>query len=406
MPEKIFTHVNRPPEPAAGGAPPAGRKVAIQSGISVREWRTEAGSRALKGFIPLENAAVVNRLLQSGFYLAGSTKMSEFGFGIRGDRSAKAVSGGHADMALMTDALGEARMAAALDGLFGFKPSYGIVSRFGLIGLVPSMESFGIIARTPGEIVSLLDAIAVPDEQDFSMSENGLSLSDANSENVEPSGTVLGIVGNCFELLKKEDADCFQEHRRSLARSGWTIREVDLPDFDLFSIIHNVIGSVEASSSCGKFDGVRYGHRTPGTKNWNDMYIKSRGESFGLLMKSYLMQGAYFQFENYAAFEDACRIRARLLEETRKLLGEADLLILPTRRCNFPAESAQTVAETYGAFCFTLLANVVGLPALHLPLGQKGGRFDPGLQLVGPHLDDRRLLAAAGRMAEFGEGRN
>jgi aspartyl-tRNA(Asn)/glutamyl-tRNA(Gln) amidotransferase subunit A len=406
MPAKIFTHLNNKSKPADGNMHLSGRKVAVQPNMAVKDWRTEAGSRALKGYVPLENATVVNCLQQRGAYLVGSTKMSELGFGIRGDSSANAVAEGHADSALMTDTMGEVRMAAAINGLIGFKPSYGIVSRFGLIGLVPSMECFGITAKTTGEIVDLLSVISIPDENDFSMSDADLTLSNAESQDRDISGVTLGVIRNCYGLMTQEEIDRFRETCRNLERRGWKIREVELPNFDLFPLVHNVIGSVEASSSCGKFDGVRYGYRASGTKNWNDMYIKSRGESFGLLLKSYLMQGAYFQFEDYSTFENACRIRARLVKETQKLLGEVDMLVLPTKRTGFNAYSAQTISETYEAFCFTLPANVTGVPAVSLSLDPLGTREGSGVQLIGRYLEDMCLLAVAGKISASCDGGN
>ncbi|NIS71810.1 MAG: hypothetical protein GTO12_23620, partial [Proteobacteria bacterium] len=143
--------------------------------------------------------------------------------------------------------------------------------------------------------------------------------------------------------------------------------EVNLSDFDLFRVVHNIVASVEASSSAGKYDGVRYGHRSSSGKNWNDMYLNSRGESFGLLIKTFLYQGAYFQFENYPAFENACRNRRRLVQAVVDLLGQVDLLVFPTMRLGHDAEKAATINHIYDAFLLTLPANVTGQPSLHVP---------------------------------------
>jgi aspartyl-tRNA(Asn)/glutamyl-tRNA(Gln) amidotransferase subunit A len=156
---------------------------------------------------------------------------------------------------------------------------------------------------------------------------------------------------------------------------------------------------VEASSSAGKYDGVRYGHRCPSGKNWNEMYLNSRGESFGPLVKPFLFQGAYFQFENYPAFENACRIRGRLVRAAVDLLGQVDLLVSPTRRpAHDPAKSA-TIDATYEAFLLTLPANVTGQPALQLPALAVGDGADVGVQLTGLRLDDARLLSIGTRLS-------
>ncbi len=134
-------------------------------------------------------------------------------------------------------------------------------------------------------------------------------------------------------------------------------------------------------------------------KNWNEMYLKTRGEAFGTLLKSYLFQGAYFQFEDYAAFEDAGRIRRRLVEENERLFGEVDFLLLPTRRSSTETGEPKTVTETYEAFKYTLPANVTGSPAISLPGFAVSSGEDLSLQIVGPHLADARLLKFADRIA-------
>lgn len=389
-----FVYRNTFPPPDAAGTPLSGKRFSVQPNMSVRDWPTGAGSLALEGYVAVENATVVGRLQMAGAYIVGSTRMSEFGLGICDDSSARAVVDGHADIALITDTMGEARMAAALTGLCGFKPSYGIVSRLGLIGLVPSMECFGMVARHPADITAVLGAVVGPDENDFSMVVDGIPDPGAEKGDGDLRGS-FGVVPEILELLGKEEIKIFRENLKWLEMNGWKVHEVSIPDFALFPVIHNVIGSVEASSSGGKYDGVRYGYRAQGTKNWNEMYLKTRDEAFGFLVKTYFMQGAYFQFENYQAFENACRIRARLLRETQRLFEEVDMLVLPTRRHGFPADTARSVKETYEAFSFTVLSNITGQPAIHLSNPRGGKPFEPGVQLVCPHCADFRLLSVA-----------
>ena len=177
-----------------------------------------------------------------------------------------------------------------------------------------------------------------------------------------------------------------------LKKAGFSLREMSFPDFPLYSLVHKIVGSVEASCAAGRYDSVRYGPRAPGAKNWNDMYLLSRGAAFGPLLKSYLFQGAFLQFERYGAFEDACRIRARLLAGMQQLTSQADFLV-------FPAVNGATdgtpalLPDTYAQFDSTLFANVTGQPALYLP--PEPGGTDSGFQLAGPRLSDTRLLALA-----------
>jgi aspartyl-tRNA(Asn)/glutamyl-tRNA(Gln) amidotransferase subunit A len=398
MPSDIFSHRESPPSSPGKDGALSGMKVVLQPNISVRGWPTEAGSTALKRFVALENATVVERLRGAGAVLAGSTRMSELGFGLAGDSTARAVSGGHADCALITDTMGESRVAASMAGLWALKPTYGIVSRLGLIGLVPSMECCGVVATNPRDIASVMKVIAGRDENDYSMPD--LAVPDFRPDGEKGDAVKsVAVLKECLELLAANEAALFRSGLSGLEKAGFNLQEESLVDFGLFRTVHQVVGSVEASSSAGKYDGVRYGHRASAAKNWNEMYLKSRAESFGLPLKAYLFQGAYFQFENFDAFGDACRIRARLVKGADDLLARFDAVALPTRRKGHPAGQAGTVSQVYDAFLLTLSASVTGLPALQVPGIATDGRFDFGLQLVGRRLSDPRLLSAGARLA-------
>ena len=263
----IFTYVDPKPPAAVSGGPLEEVTVAIQPTMAVRGWPTEAGSLALERYVALEDATVIERLRKGGATIMGSTRMSELGFGFTGDTSARAVSDGAVDVALVMDTMGNARISASSANLFGFKPSYGIVSRLGLIGLVPSMECFGIIAKTPRKITAVLSSIAGADDHDFSMCDEFPDFGAFDGSAVE--NVTLGVVREALELL---DQDVYRAFRASLSRleeAGITLREVSLEEYGLFGTIHNIIGSVEASSSAGKYDGVRYGNRAKAAKNWN-----------------------------------------------------------------------------------------------------------------------------------------
>ncbi len=407
MKTDIFTYKNTTAHSSEkNGQPPggmlAGKKIVIQPNMSARGWLTDAGSRALEGFIALEDATMVARLRNAGAELIGSSRMSELGFGLTGDTAAQAILAG-ADMALITDTMGETRVSAAMSGLFGFKPSFGIVSRFGLIGLVPSMECSGIIAKNINDISAVMAVVSGKDEHDFSMPDETMpDFADA----LKPVKKTyhVGIIRECISSLDETEKKAFNRGISKFEKAGFSIQEISLKDFSLFRAVHNVIGSVEASSSAGKFDGVRYGHRSPVGKNWNDMYLNSRGESFGTLVKTYLFQGAYFQFENYRAFENACRIRRRLVREISDIFNHVDLVALPTRRPAHDASKAVGINETYNAFYFTIPANTTGQPSLQIPSLAVDSEFDIGIQLTGPRLSDVNLLAAGMKLSSVTEG--
>lgn len=392
MGSDLYTFRDQAAQPAVKDGPLAGKSIIIQPNISVGGWPTTAGSRALDGFTALEDATVTTRLRNAGACLAGSSRMSEFGFGCAGETMGEVLSSGDADIGLATDTMGEARLIAAGSGMFGFKPSYGIVSRSGLIGLVPSMESYGVIGKDLQDIITVMSIIAGQDDLDVSMEDGQFPDFSAVGQPSGPSPTI-GIIRECLQVLDDEELAAFRAGLAKLEGAGFMVREVHLDDYDLFPVVHNVIASVEASSAAGKYDGVRYGHRSSSGKNWNDMYLNTRGEAFGSLIKTFLFQGAYFQFENYASFENACRIRHRLVKATTALFEQVDLLALPTRRIDSKAVQPGTIGHVYRTSLLTLAADVTGLPALQVPSIAGGKEHDTGVQLMGPHLGDARLLS-------------
>jgi len=383
--DSIFFYQN--PEQSAGSGKGALQKlkVTVQPNIFVKGWPTEAGSAALAGFKALEDAAVVERLSGAGAVLIGSTAMSEFGFGLKGSQAGCALGKKSADVELMLDMAGEARLAAAREGVCGFKPSYGLISRIGLVGLIPSMESCGILARDIKSVRDILETIAGPDERDFSLPDE--KMPDFSAQDIEPAKTTLGIIPEVVNGLPSDQREAFAKICDALKKDGFQIKELSFPDFSHFLLVHQIVGSVEASSCAGRYDSVRYGQRVPGAKNWNEMYLQSRGAAFGTLLKSYLFQGAFFQFEKYDAYDDACRLRARLVKEMQTVAGQADALILPTVN---PAADLQkdSLADLYAQFAYTAFANVTGRPALHIP-----GANGAGVQLSAKRLNDGRLLS-------------
>jgi aspartyl-tRNA(Asn)/glutamyl-tRNA(Gln) amidotransferase subunit A len=383
--DSVFVY--RSPEASSKGGPLQGLRIAIQPNISAAGWPTEAGSNALANFKALEDATIVQRLRQAGAVLCGSTRTSEFGFGLHGSEAAGALRDQAADVELVLDSIGESRVAASHAGVCAFKPSWGLVSRFGLIGLIPSMECCGVLSRSFEHIREVLRTIAGQDGLDFSLPDE--QTPDFSLHRIDPKKTTIGVITEAHNSLPSAQRDIFGASLDDLKREGFTLREMSFPDFPLFSLVHQVVGSVEASSAAGRYDSVRYGPRAPGGKNWNEMYLLSRGIAFGPLVKSYLFQGAFFQFERYEAFQDACRIRARLLAGMQALTSQADFLVFPA------ADGARDGApvllpDTYAQFASTLFANVTGQPALYLPLGRSAGHS--GIQLAGPRLSDARLL--------------
>jgi aspartyl-tRNA(Asn)/glutamyl-tRNA(Gln) amidotransferase subunit A len=397
--DSVFVY--RHPDTAPSGGPLQGLRIAIQPNISVADWPTEAGSNALANFTALEDATIVQRLRQAGASLFGSTRMSEFGFGLQGSQAGGALQQQAADAELVLDFMGESRVAASRVGVCGFKPSWGLVSRFGLVDLIPSMECCGLLSASLEHIRQVLKTIAGQDGLDFSLPDD--KAPDFSLHKIDPKKTTIGVITESQGGLLPEQQKTFRASLDDLRKAGFALREMSFPDFPLFSLVHQIVGSVEASSAAGRYDSVRYGPRAPGGKNWNEMYLLSRGIAFGPLLKSYLFQGAFFQFERFGAFEDACRIRARLLAGMHALTSQAEFLVFPAI-AGAPFGAPALLPETYTQFASTLFANVTGQPALYLPPATGAGHS--GFQLAGPRLSDARLLALGEHLLNMWRGGN
>lgn len=398
MRKEFYIQPSTESAPAPPSGPLGGCRICLQPNLAVRGWRMEAGSRALENHVATEDAFVVERLRSQGAILAGSVHMAELGFGTVGDATAPAVRE-DCDAGLVTDAFGECRVMAVAHGLAGFKPSQGMVSRRGLAGLIPSMECISIVAREVASVSKMFRSIAVVDEQDASMRRAQRPDFPVAGATANPFQTV-GVIQEAVALLSETEQGTFRRHLDRAAAKGLAVREVSVKEFTLFRKAHQVIGAVEASSSAGKYDGVRYGHRAAGTSNWNEMYLKTRAENFGTLVKSYLFQGAYFQFKDFDAFQDACRIRNRLLKTVESLFGQVDVLALPVRRPSADPARARTVEDVYDAFEMTLPANLLGLPAAVFPGPEPADAGDPGLQWVAPTLRDADVLSLGAVLAD------
>jgi aspartyl-tRNA(Asn)/glutamyl-tRNA(Gln) amidotransferase subunit A len=403
MKTDLFSYLDSSPASDAAHGALTGKTVVLQPNLCVRGWPADAGSAALREFIALEDATVVERLKNGGAALVGRSRMSELGLGLDGDTTCRILSDGLSETAIMTDMMGEARLGAAGAGVFAFKPTTGLVSRFGLIGLAPSLETCAVLAGTPQDIAAIMNVIAGHDGRDFAMCGDEALRFEQTGRSGRPMKTI-GYLKEQTGLLAETEQRAFFGSLERLRESGFAIREAAVPDLGLCSPVHQCVSSVEASSSCGKYDGVRYGYRTAASKNWNDMYLKTRAEVFGPLVKAYLFQGAYFQFENYAAFVSACRIRARIVKQFDGLFAGVDVLAGPVMCKERPGAPTTNIRDLYEPFALTIPANLTGCPAVQIPQYCSGGRYDCGLQLMGPRLSDRSLLSLAAGLSGNSQG--
>ena len=415
-------------EGAADG-PLAGRTVAVKDNISTEGVRTTCGSEMLADYVPPYSATVVERLHEAGAAVSGKTNMDEFGMGTTTETSAfgptrnpvdpervpggssggsaAAVAAGEADLALGSDTGGSVRCPAAFCGVVGIKPTYGLVSRYGLVAYANSLEQIGPLAPTVGEAAELLDVIAGPDERDattrFGESDAGPDRHPAETTTYADAadGDVDGLtVGVCRELFDGADERVVETTEAaidSLADRGATVEEVSLPSVETAVQAYYVIATSEASSNLARFDGVRYGQSGGYDGDWNEAFADSRA-SFGPEVKRRILLGTFalsagYQDRYYGKAQDA---RAWVRRDFDETFDDVDVVASPTMPV-LPFELGETLSDPlamYLADANTTPVNLANLPAVSVPAGTAEG-LPVGLQLVGPQFGEETVIRAA-----------
>jgi aspartyl-tRNA(Asn)/glutamyl-tRNA(Gln) amidotransferase subunit A len=412
----------------------AGVPIAVKDVICTRDLRTTCSSRILENFRPTYDAAVIERLRFADAVIVGKTNMDEFAMGSSTENSAfhptrnpwdldrvpggssggsaAVVAGGGVPLALGTDTGGSIRQPAAFCGIVGLKPTYGRVSRFGLIAFASSLDQIGPLGRTVGDVAALLGEIAGPDRRDSTCSPE--SAPDYLQGIESPvQGLRIGIPEEYFPAgLDAEIADSVRQAVRRLEGLGAVTEPVSLPHTDYAVPTYYIIAPAEASSNLARFDGVRYGWRAeaPGA-GIVDMYRSTRSTGFGREVRRRIMLGTYVLSAGYydAYYLKAQRVRTLIREEFRRAFEQVDLIVSPTTPT--PAfrigEKADNPLEMYLSDIFTVTANLAGLPTLSLPCGLSGNGLPIGLQIIGRPFEERTILRAGQALeAELRFGKN
>ncbi|WP_338738840.1 Asp-tRNA(Asn)/Glu-tRNA(Gln) amidotransferase subunit GatA [Haloplanus salilacus] len=406
--------------PGADEGPLAGRTVAVKDNISTEGVRTTCGSEMLADYVPPYDATVVERLKSAGATLVGKTNMDEFGMGtttetsafgpttnpVDGDRvpggssggSAAAVAAGEADAALGSDTGGSVRCPAAFCGVVGIKPTYGLVSRYGLVAYANSLEQIGPLAPTVEEAAEVLEVIAGPDDRDATTHEEGADAEYADAADGDVQGLSIGVPTELIEGADERVVDRFHETLDDLEAQGAETHEVSLPSVERAVQAYYVIAMSEASSNLARFDGVRYGPDTDAEGNWNESFAAVREEGFGDEVKRRILLGTYalsagYHDKYYAKAQDA---RAWVKQDFDEALSEADVLASPTMPV-LPFELGESLddpLQMYLADANTVPVNLANLPAISVPAGRADG-LPVGLQLIGPAFGERTIIRAA-----------
>ena len=405
----------------AGDAGPfTGLPIAHKDIFCTEGVRTSCGSRMLDNFISPYNATVIDKFNRAGAVSLGKTNMDEFAMGSSNESSfygparnpwntdcvpggssggsAAAIAGGLVPGATGTDTGGSIRQPAALCGITGLKPTYGRVSRYGMIAYASSLDQGGPMARTAEDTALMLNVMAGFDPKDSTSLDQPVP--DYTLKlNESLKGLKIGLPKEYFsDQIDPQIAAQVQAAIKEFEALGATVKEVSLPNSHLAIPAYYIIAPAEASSNLSRFDGVRYGYRCEDPADLEDMYKRSRGEGFGEEVKRRIMVGTYALSEGFydAYYKKALQIRRLIQQDFVNALAEVDILMGPTTP--HPAfklgEKTSDPVAMYMEDIFTISLNLAGMPGMSIPCGFANG-LPVGLQLIGNYFAEGRLLNAA-----------
>ncbi|MCL5036277.1 MAG: Asp-tRNA(Asn)/Glu-tRNA(Gln) amidotransferase subunit GatA [Chloroflexi bacterium] len=392
-----------------------GLPVAVKDNICVKGHACTCGSKILEGFRPPYNATVVERLLNSGAVIIGKTNMDEFAMGSSTEHScffpthnpwdparvpggssggsAAAVAAGEVSLSLGSDTGGSVRQPANYCGVAGFKPTYGLVSRYGLIPFASSLDQIGPMGREVADVALLLSVIAGKDDKDSTSIPAAGDYHKSLDRDV--SGLRIGIPKEFIEGLDPEIKNRVDEAAGIFRKKGAVISEVTLPHVEYAMPAYYVIAPAECSSNLARFDGARYGHRAKDASDVLTMFKKTRMEGFGSEVKRRIMIGTYALSSGYfdAYYLKAQKVRTLIRQDFEKAFSECDVILSPTTPITAfrLGEKIDDPLSMYLTDLYTVSVNLAGLPGLVFQGGFVNG-MPAGIQLIGKHLDEKTLI--------------
>jgi aspartyl-tRNA(Asn)/glutamyl-tRNA(Gln) amidotransferase subunit A len=407
----------------------AGIPVAVKDNIVTTDLPTTCGSRILPGFVSPFEATAVARLRERGFVVVGKANLDEFAMGSSTEHSAFGVtrnpwdlervaggsSGGSAaavaarmvPVALGSETGGSVRQPAAFCGVIGLKPTYGRVSRNGLVAFASGLDQIGIVTTTTRRCAEVLGVIAGRDPMDSTSS--AVPVDDYTADlDTGVRGLRFGVVTEAVAKLEGEVRENFEASLDVLRRSGAVVEETSVPSIGYAIAIYYIVANAEASANLSRFDGVRYGHRSKRARTLEELYFESRGEGFGAEVKRRIMLGTFALSSGYydAYYGRAQAVRAKLRADFDAAFGRYDFLLTPTT----PEPAFRIGAKTddplsmYLSDIFTAPANLVGIPAMAVPSGLSSEKLPLSLQIMAKHFDERGLFRVAGYFEKETEG--
>ena len=407
--------------PEKEALPLAGVPLAIKDNICVRGLQTSCGSRILGDYHPPYNATAIEKLLAAGAIVIGKTNCDEFAMGSSNENSAfgpvknpwdllrvpggssggsaAAVAAGIVPVALGSDTGGSVRQPASLSGVLGLKPTYGRVSRYGLVAFGSSLDQIGIFARSASDVAAVLEVIAGRDENDATTAD--VPVPDYSAElSGDVKGLKLGVARALLgEGLNDEVRDAVTQAIEAYRELGAEIVEIELPHAKYAIAVYYIIATAEASSNLARFDGARYGFRAEDTHALREMYSRTRDEGFGPEVKRRIMLGTYVLSAGYyeAYYRKAQQVRALIKRDFVNAFATCDAILTPTAPT--PAfligEKLDDPLAMYLNDIYTVTANLAGIPGISVPCGLSSTGLPIGLQILGRYWDEALLLLLA-----------
>ena len=398
----------------------AGIPVAVKDNISTKGILTTAASKMLHNYEPIFDATAVENLYGQDMVIIGKTNMDEFAMGGSGETSyfgatknawdqskvpggsssgsASAVASGQVRLSLGSDTGGSIRQPAAFSGIVGLKPTYGTVSRFGLIAFGSSLDQIGPFSQTVKENAQLLNVIASEDRKDSTAAP--YRVADYTSKiGQDIKGLKIALPKEYLgEGIDPEVKETIINAAKHFEKLGATVEEVSLPHSKYGVAVYYIIASSEASSNLQRFDGIRYGYRTENFSNLDDIYVHTRSEGFGEEVKRRIMLGTFSLSSGYydAYFKKAGQVRTLIIQDFEKVFADYDLILGPTApSVAFDLDSlSHDPVAMYLADLLTIPVNLAGLPGISIPAGFAQG-LPVGLQLIGPKYSEETIYQAA-----------
>jgi aspartyl-tRNA(Asn)/glutamyl-tRNA(Gln) amidotransferase subunit A len=401
--------------------PLAGVPIAVKDNLCTAGLRTTCGSRILDNYIPQYTATVIKKLEAAGAVLVAKTNLDEFAMGSSTENSAygptrnphnpayvpggssggsaASVAAGHVPLALGSDTGGSIRQPASFCGVVGVKPTYGRVSRYGLVAFASSLDQIGPFANNVKDAARLLQVISGQDRYDSTSAAQAVPDFSA-ALNGDIKGLRIGVPPECFgEGLDPEVRARVEAGIKTLESRGARITPVSLPHTKYVIAVYYIIATAEASSNLARFDGARYGFRAEEARALSEMYRKTRDEGFGAEVKRRIMLGTFALSSGYydAYYEKAQRVRSMLAHDFEEAFRLCDVIATPTAPTPpFKiGEKSDDPLAMYLGDIFTVTINLAGVPAISVPCGVSNAGLPIGLQLIANHFDEARMLNAA-----------